>query len=161
MAAEKVKNPRGWMVDVRGSYEGIRCFLTEDGKAGVAVTPDGDIVSLFSSARGDHRMETLVPFAIEMGGRKCDCYGGGLQNLYARFGARAVGLVEFNEKYAPPDWRPGYEKPPIVAMIFPRSAAEAIQRFNRSAEINLGEVPLFSSYVEMLAHRDKLANGSD
>lgn len=88
------QNPNGWMVDVHEefSYEVCTCFLTEDGKSGIAVTPDGNIISLFSSVQRDHRTELLMQLAILAGGRKLDCYytntGGtisGLPILYSKF----------------------------------------------------------------------------
>ena len=76
IAAEAQNNPNGWMVDVHSAedYEHDICMLTEDGKAGIAVTPEGDIISVFSSVKGDHRLEKLMMMAIQMGGRKLDCY---------------------------------------------------------------------------------------
>ena len=93
------QNPNGWMVDVHEefSYEVCTCFLTEDGKSGIAVTPDGNIISLFSSVGGDHRTELLMQLAILAGGRKLDCYytntGGtisGLPILYSKFGFKVA-----------------------------------------------------------------------
>lgn len=154
IAENKRLNPNGWMVDVHDDYSHERCFLTEDMKSGIAVTADGDIVSLFSSAWSDHRMEKLIMIAIESGGVKCDCYGGGLQNLYARFGAVAAGRTPFNADYAPPDWN-GKDRFDIVAMIFPKTAREAAKRFMKRT-IKLEEIRLFDDYEEMLKYRDGL-----
>ncbi len=93
------QNPNGWMVDVHEefNYEVCTCFLTEDGKSGIAVTPDGNIISLFSSVGGDHRTELLMQLAILAGGRKLDCYYlfkdgkyGGLPILYSKFGFKVA-----------------------------------------------------------------------
>jgi len=41
-------NPYRVAVDVYDDYSGIKVFVSEDSQAGVAVKPDGDIVSVFS-----------------------------------------------------------------------------------------------------------------
>lgn len=163
IAREKARNPNGWMVDVHEDYSDCKCFLTADGKAGVAVTADGDIVSLFSSVRHDYRSERLVMMAIANGGCKCDCYGAGLQNLYARFGAEAVGKVPFSEAYAPAAWKalpdgdPRKERPPVVAMIFPANVRDALARWDKDAWIKVELIEkTFSDYDAMIAYRDSL-----
>ena len=162
ISTEKTRNKNGWMVDVHDDYTGLKCFLTGDGKSGVAVTKDGDIVSLFSSVSGDHRSEKLIFMAIENGGVKCDCYAGGLQNLYARFGAKAVGKTPFNRDYAPDDWKAipdgdqRKQEYPVVAMIFPKKVTDGVSLWNKGAEIKLSKVRYFSDYEEMLRYRDSL-----
>lgn len=162
IAKEKVRNKNGWMVDVHDDYSEEKCFLTKDGKAGVAVTKDGDIVSLFSSVGGDNRSEKLIMMAIENGGCKCDCYGGGLQNIYARFGAEAVGRTPFNREYAPDAWKllpdgdPRKKEYDVVAMIFPKSVKESVDLWKSLDTIKLSEVKLFGDYDEMIKFRDSL-----
>lgn len=154
ISAEKIRNKRGWMVDVHDDYSGMKCFLTSDGKSGIAVTKDGDIISVFSSVAGDKRLEKLIPVAIENGGIKCDCYGGGLQNIYARYGATATGKVPFNKDYAPSDWD-GKSEYPVVAMKFPESVDKSIKYYNRNVSIDIEKVKTFDDYEKMLLDRDK------
>lgn len=162
IAKEKIRNKNGWMVDVHDDYSEEKCFLTKDGKAGVAVTKDGDIVSLFSSVGGDNRSEKLIMMAIENGGCKCDCYGGGLQNIYARFGAEAVGRTPFNREYAPEAWKllpdgdPRKQEYDVVAMIFPKSVRESVKLWDKGRKIDLDTIRLFGDYDEMLKFRDSL-----
>lgn len=162
IAKEKIRNKNGWMVDVHADYSEEKCFLTKDGKAGVAVTKDGDIVSLFSSVSRDHRSEKLIMMAIENGGCKCDCYGGGLQNIYRRFGAEAVGRTPFNREYAPPAWKalpdgdPRKQEWDVVAMIFPKSVRESVKLWYKDARVDLSTIRLFDDYEEMLKFRDSL-----
>lgn len=154
ISTEKIRNKRGWMVDVHDDYSGMKCFLTSDGKSGIAVTKDGDIISVFSSVAGDKRLEKLIPVAIENGGIKCDCYGGGLQNIYARYGATATGKVPFNKDYAPSDWD-GKSEYPVVAMKFPESVDKSIKYYNRNVSIDIEKVKTFDDYEKMLLDRDK------
>lgn len=165
IAQGKVHNTMGWCVDVHDAadYENDICLLTEDGQAGIAITPDGDIVSLFSNGNGKGVANKLIPMTIAMGGRKADFYAtpnradfnNGLQNLYARFGAKVVAQTPFNEQMARnnnPEWV-AYEERlvqekiaeglseeearkqahaeaidhPVGACIFPATAEEAIE----------------------------------
>lgn len=154
ISTEKIRNKRGWMVDVHDDYSGMKCFLTSDGKSGIAVTKDGDIISVFSSVSGDKRLEKLIPIAIENGGIKCDCYGGGLQDIYARYGAKATGKIPFNKEYAPSDWD-GKSEYPVVAMKFPESVDKSIKYYNRNVFIDMKTVKAFDDYEKMLLDRDK------
>ena len=164
IAQGKVHNTMGWCVDVHDAadYENDICLLTEDGQAGIAITPDGDIISLFSNGNGRGVANKLIPLAIAMGGRTADFYitpdtpnsSNGLQNLYARFGAKVVAQTPFAEQYMQynPEWI-AYEKGlvekylseglseeearkqahaeatdhPVGACIFPATAEEAIE----------------------------------
>lgn len=165
IAQGKVHNTMGWCVDVHDAadYENDICLLTEDGQAGIAITPDGDIVSLFSNGNGKGVANKLIPMAIAMGGRKADFYAtpnradfnNGLQNLYARFGAKVVAQTPFSEEFVRetnPEWV-AYEERlvqekiaeglseeeareqahaeaidhPVGACIFPATAEEAIE----------------------------------
>ena len=110
----------------------------------------------------DHRSERLVMMAIANGGCKCDCYGGGLEKLYARFGARVVGKTPFNREYAPADWLalpdgdPRKKEYPVVAMIFPRSVKESVRLWKTRGPIDLDSVRQFDSYDELINYRDDL-----
>lgn len=154
ISTEKIRNKRGWMVDVHDDYSGMKCFLTSDGKSGIAVTKDGDIISVFSSVSGDKRLEKLIPIAIENGGIKCDCYGGGLQDIYARYGAKATGKIPFNKEYAPSDWD-GKSEYPVVAMKFPDKIKKVITSYDEAAFIEMKKVKAFDDYEKMLLDRDK------
>lgn len=83
----------------------MKTFLTADKQSGFAVKPDGDIVSVFSAAKG--RGDELVDKAIEMGGTKLDAFDGYLtKELYPRH-----GFVEYKRE---PNWTPG--EPDVVYM---------------------------------------------
>lgn len=111
----KKENPNGWMVDAHeiSDYENNLCLLTEDGKSGIAITKDGDIISVFSSVARDSRLEKLMQMAIAAGGKALDCYYlvgedgtiKGLPDLYARFGFKVDATTPFNEEFAPDDYR--------------------------------------------------------
>lgn len=149
----------GWMVDVHTvkEYRGMRCYLTADGKSGIAIKRDGNVVSLFS-AGGGGKLGKLLPFAVAAGGRKLDCFGGGLQNMYAVYGARATGQTPFNDEFAPEGWDASEGRPPVVAMTLPSSLEELVKSYNKAATVNMSKVRVFhgdDGYDRMIEDRDK------
>lgn len=106
-------------------YADARLFLTEDGRSGMAIMPDGDAVSLFSLERG--RAQSLMQHAIREGGWKLDAFdeGGFLPILYRTFGFKEYGRVAWNPDYTPPGWTGG--TPDVVMMrLDPELLADAI-----------------------------------
>lgn len=159
ISAGKSQAKHGWMVDVHSvkEYRGMRCYLTADGKSGIAIKRDGNVVSLFS-AGGGGKLGKLLPFAVAAGGRKLDCFGGGLQNMYAAYGARATGKTPFLEEFAPDDWDRGDGKPDIVAMTLPSSLDELVKSYDKSRTIDMSKVRTFTGkdgYDKMIADRDE------
>jgi hypothetical protein len=89
-------------------YAGMRTFMTPDGTAGVAIKPDGDIVSVFNRSDGPHKgiAPHLVTLAVAEGGTKLDAYdiGGGLERIYGDVGFDTVRRDAWDEAYRPPGW---------------------------------------------------------
>lgn len=105
ISASKSANPFGASVDVytNDEYQQMRLFLAKDGRSGVGVKDDGDIVSVFSdnTARGGR---SAVELAIAAGGNKLDAYDTVLPALYASHGFEAVARIPWNDQYQRPDW---------------------------------------------------------
>jgi hypothetical protein len=123
----KDSNPHGASVYVYSpeEYANMRLFLTKDGKAGVAVKPDGDIVSVFKhkdAPSGTAR--SLLELAIEAGGRKLDAFDTILPDIYSAHGFKAVSRTPWEEQYAPEGWdKAKYKKynrgePDVVYMVY-------------------------------------------
>jgi hypothetical protein len=87
-------------------YSEHRCFLTEDETAGFAISPDGDLQSVFNVGRPG-RGSALVADALAHGALTLDCFDGFLPTFY---GAR--GWVEVRRE---PNWTPG--EPDVVFMV--------------------------------------------
>lgn len=86
------------------SYKNMRLFLTEDGSAGYALKPDGDIVSAFSKRIHPGIAPHLVMHGIEQGGKKLDAFDTVLPNMYAQIGMRETSRLRFDPDQAPADW---------------------------------------------------------
>jgi hypothetical protein len=88
---------------------GHKLLLSRDSKAGAAVKPDGDIVSVFrlpGGTKGDG--QRMLRAAVENGGTKLDAFGEGLRKFYEQQGFRVVDSVAWDDKYAPKGWN--YER---------------------------------------------------
>lgn len=102
----KKENKYGAAVHVydEDDYKGMRLFLTDDGTAGYAIKPDGDIVSAFSTGKHEGVAPHLLLNAIEQGGNKLDAFDTILPNLYSRMGFKEVGRDTWDDQYMPEDW---------------------------------------------------------
>lgn len=99
--------------------KGGKAYVSEDGNSGFYVTKDGELISVFSSARG--RGESIMRAAIKAGATHLDCYdhpaNHHLPELYSRWGFRETERLKWDNQYAPSGWN--YEKnnhPDVVFM---------------------------------------------
>lgn len=93
----------------------VRTFLADDGKSGFGLTPDGDLISVFSGVPG--RLDSIMKTAIAQGAKTLDCLGFALADKYAKYGFQVDHVEPWNDEYAPPGW--DYDKhdhPPVVYM---------------------------------------------
>lgn len=118
-AISSAKNSRDvkdrWRVDVHDAdeYNGDTLHVTKGGST-VAVTSDGDIISV-CKMRGDTiKGAELMKMAVENGGVKLDSFGGN-HNFYTSCGFEPVSWTPFNRDYAPEGWNPEIHKAePVV-----------------------------------------------
>ena len=82
-------------------YKGMRLFLSEDGNSGVAIKPDGDIVSVFSSGGAGR---SLMELAVSAGGKKLDAFDTVLPHFYAPHGFVVASRMDWNEEFKPEGW---------------------------------------------------------
>lgn len=126
--ARKTLGPIGEAVHVYPAedYQGLRLFLTEGGKAGFALKPDGDIVSVFS-AKGTGAGRAVMETAIAAGGRKLDCFHTILPEFYSAHGFRGTSRLLWNDEIAKenmPNWdksamaRYNNGEPDVVFMVY-------------------------------------------
>lgn len=87
-----------------GEYAEMRLFLTDDGSSGFALKGD-DIVSVF---KGDTALESvadsLVPLALQEGGRTADAFDTVLPHIYGDHGLAVKSRIPWNDGEAPGDW---------------------------------------------------------
>jgi predicted ABC-type ATPase len=107
LAAAKAANPAGAAVHLykKSDYAGMKLFVTEDGKAGVAVKPDGDIVSVFNTPGGTRGIAfSALHIATQNGGSKLDAFDTVLPHIYSQAGFVAKARMHWDDQYAPEGW---------------------------------------------------------
>ena len=100
------KSPYGAAVHIYSpeEYASMRLFVAADGKAGFALKGD-DIVSAWSDPKGRRgRMDSLIPLAVQMGGRRLDAFDTVLPQIYSRHGFRIESRLRWNDEFAPSGW---------------------------------------------------------
>ena len=135
-------------------------LLTGDnGNVGVAVTPDGDIVSVFknpeSSAKG--AVSSILLTAIENGGIKLDNFDGWLSDMYANHGFIPVSRCAFNREFAPSDWDYAeFKEPDIIFWMHNGESAETVaSKIGNYPEYDFSKIPLFPDYDSAMQYRDE------
>ena len=87
-------------------YKDMDLYLSEDGQSGIAVKPNGDIVSVFA---GDNAPRgsgyTLMLLAIQNGGRQLDCFDTHLPDYYSLIGFKPVAKMKWDDEYIPEGWK--------------------------------------------------------
>lgn len=173
-AARDADTRNGWAVTpepgAKLDQRGARSFLTGNGTSGFAITPDGDIIGVFSNKAAGAPFgmtQQILPLAVANGGVKLDCYGERLVSLYERNGFVPVARVKFDPAQANPGWTPDKGSPDIYFMMHKGDSADTmVQNYGKyrlSTQEELNALPVMS-YDEAAAHRDNLISrmrGSD
>lgn len=128
-------------------YQKMKLFLTEDRKAGVAVKPNGDIVSVFNAKDSPNRgvSHMLMEVAIANGGRKLDCFATVLPDLYSGHGFRTITRQHWNDEYSPDGWNKemfhkyNNGEPDVVYMVYDPSYYGAYNEADGSLETDYDE----------------------
>jgi hypothetical protein len=119
----KDESPFGAAVYVYPSeqYQGMKLFLSDSGKSGFAIKPDGDIVSVFSMEKGSGR--SIMEAAISAGGKKLDAFDTVLPEFYGTHGFVEASRMIWNDEFTPEGWNKETFKefnngePDVVMMI--------------------------------------------
>lgn len=162
--AAKKGNAYGAFVDAHSveDYATYNTFIAEDNSAGISVTPDGDIVSVFKNpklAKGKKNVSTdLLFMALQNGGKTLDCFDGFLPDLYGKFGFEPVARVAFDRTVAPEDWN--YERDGEPDVVFFKHNGDSLEQIMEKQAT--GAYPRYSnknvplvSYDEAIALRNK------
>ncbi|MCD8011957.1 MAG: hypothetical protein LUG99_02030, partial [Lachnospiraceae bacterium] len=83
-------------------YPGAALHITSGGST-VAVTSDGDIISVCGNSGDTARGKDLIALAVENGGVKLDSYDGN-HGFYLNCGFEPVSWCAWDDKYAPDGW---------------------------------------------------------
>jgi len=143
-AAVEVKQPEFYL-DPK-----TKLFLDPDQSAGLAITPDRDLVSVFKKPESQANIRDILaeasPYASTL-----DAFdvGGFLPNLYAENGFRPVARVPWNAEYAPPNWPKEMGEPDVVLMV--RDPDNVLKLPDADYNQMRDQVPLYNDYDAALA----------
>ena len=131
-------------------------FLTFDNKAGIAITTDNNIVSVFNGGKQKGVLKTLLPMALEVGGNKLDNFDSDkLSSLYELYGFDPISNTEFDRTFAPEDWN--YERDGTPDIVFwlhnGDSVSDVLLNFG-DYDVDWENVKKFSTYDEAKKYRD-------
>lgn len=143
-AAVEVKQPEFYV------NPETKLFLDPDQSAGLAITPDRDLVSVFKKPESQANIRDILaeasPYASTL-----DAFdvGGFLPNLYAENGFRPVARVPWNAEYAPPNWPKEMGEPDVVLMV--RDPDGVLKLPDADYNQMRDQVPLYNDYDAALA----------
>ncbi|UUE28484.1 hypothetical protein LRQ08_31610 (plasmid) [Rhodococcus qingshengii] len=134
MEALREGNPHASSVYVYNDdeYAGMRLFVTDDGRSGIALKED-EIVSLYAHRATRHRRaaNSMLETVVAAGGRRLDCFDTVLPDIYAKSGFVPVARLKWNDDYAPYRWnydlyrRYNGGRPDVVFMAHDQTAVES------------------------------------
>lgn len=103
-----------------------QAFLSEDGKTGFFLLPEGDLQNVFRNEGGVKGSGSMaVASAVQQGARTLDAFDGYLPGLYEQNGFRAVGRMAWNDEFAPAGWDyTTYGRPDVVFMAYKPTSLE-------------------------------------
>lgn len=113
-ALKNAKNSRGILGEQvyeypLTEYQKMDLFLSPDAKSGVAIKPDGDIVSVFShSDTPKGTGANVIDLATSAGGKKLDAFDTFLPEFYGKHGFKTYKSEKWNDAYASKNWDKEY-----------------------------------------------------
>ena len=133
-----------------------KLYLSSDYSAGVAVTPEGDLVSVFKKSGSKQDINPILAQASDYA-VSLDAFdiNGKLQDLYSSHGFRPVARLKFNKEFAPLDW--DFNKlgePDIVFMVRDVEGITGLLKIPSQVEggyISIkNKIPLFENYDDLI-----------
>lgn len=155
-------------------YSQMKMFLSEDGLSGVAVKPDGDIVSVFVNpnakaanyiGKGGGRGHALVELAKQNGGTKLDAFDTYLPDFYKKHGFEETGRDVWNEQYKPEGWNKDFYKqynngePDVVYMQLKQATPNDIGAGIAKGDIKLSDEGSIDAIINQIAKTDVEISG--
>lgn len=107
-ANQASRGPIGKSVDVYDpkDYKGYKMFTTNDGSAGFAISPSGELSSVVADKRTPYRgfSDAALAAATQNGAKWLNAFDTVLPQKYARFGFKPVARLKFDEGFARSEW---------------------------------------------------------
>ena len=125
----------GELVDLHDDYSDCKCFLTEDGTAGFAIEPDGNLISVFNLGTTKGFLRSIKDVIREAGATHLEAYASSLQNLEHLYrmtiGFHTASSMDYNMEYDHDDIAKNHGNPNIVFMVAPE--VESPKHFDKDS----------------------------
>ena len=109
------------LVDLQNDYTDCKCYLSEDGTAGFAVEPDGNLISVFNLGTTKGFLRAIKDVVREAGATHLDAYASSKQNLEHLYkmtlGFHTASTMDYNMEYDHDDIAKNHGNPQIVFMV--------------------------------------------
>lgn len=116
----------GELVDLHEDYTGCKCYLTEDGTAGFAIEPNGNLVSVFNLGTTKGFLSAAKEVILESGATHLDAYASSNQNLRLMYekllGAKVASSMDYNMEFDHDDIAKNHGNPQVVFMVIGEAA---------------------------------------
>lgn len=135
----------GELVDLHDDYSDAKCFLTEDGTAGFAIEPDGNLVSVFNLGTTKGFLNAIKDLAIAEGANHLDAYVSSKENLQRIYevtlGFHTAATMDYNMEYDHDNIAKNHDNPQVVFMVdhevaepkhFDKDSYDAAQQYQLS-----------------------------
>lgn len=135
----------GELVDLHDDYSDAKCFLTEDGTAGFAIEPDGNLVSVFNLGTTKGFLSAIKDLARAEGANHLDAYVSSKENLQRIYevtlGFHAAATMDYNMEYDHDGIAKNHGNPQVVFMVdhevaepkhFDKNSYDAAQQYQLS-----------------------------
>ena len=133
------------LVDLHDDYSKAKCYLTEDGTAGFAVEPNGNLVSVFNLGTSKGFLGAIKDLVREAGATHLDAYASNKQNLELMYektlGFHTAATMDYNMEYDHDNIAKNHGNPQVVFMVdhevaepkhFDKDSYDAAQQYQLS-----------------------------
>lgn len=133
------------LVDLHNDYSEAKCYLTEDGTAGFAVEPNGNLVSVFNLGTSKGFLSAIKDLVREAGATHLDAYASNKQNLELMYektlGFHTAATMDYNMEYDHDNIAKNHGNPQVVFMVdhevaepkhFDKDSYDAAQQYQLS-----------------------------
>lgn len=137
----------GELVDLHEDYKDTKCFVTDDGLAGFAIEPNGNLVSVYSLNPKENGgfLYAIKDMVREEGATHLDAYESDkqpLQEIYSKtLGFHTAATMDYNMEYDHDDIAKNHGNPQVVFMVdhevaepkhFDKDSYDAAQQYQLS-----------------------------
>lgn len=143
--------------ELENDYPGAKLHVTAGGST-VAVTKDGDIISVCHADGDSIRGRQLLELGVQNGGTKLDSFSGN-HGFYVRCGFEPVSWTPFNEEYAPPGWKEANAKPEPVVFYRYNGTGKPVNITLDDFLANTAPFEGENGYGDAMQYRDSMMEG--